>query len=91
MKFKIERRLEKLITYLEGEVCREFPEFGLSDDLSLEGAAVLLAWFGLAELAEDGDGQFAWVATGRLTSLRTLKDIKRATREKQLNRRREAK
>jgi hypothetical protein len=33
----------------------------------------MLAFFGLAKLTEDEDGEFVWVATGHLTSVRPLR------------------
>jgi hypothetical protein len=81
MEIKMERRLKKFIEYLAAEVCDKFPEFDLSDDLSFEGAVVVLAWLGLAELVEDDEDEELYWTAGRLSSLRALSEIKKAAHE----------
>jgi hypothetical protein len=78
VKAKIEQQLEMFIKYAKAQVCCEFPEFDFGERLSLDGAAMLLTWLGLAKPIRDADGEVTWVAT---SSFRTLKTIKRATRE----------
>jgi hypothetical protein len=78
VKTKIEQRLELFIKYAKAQVCREFPELNFDEQMSLDGAAMLLAWLGLAKPVGDAAGKLIWVATA---SLRTLKDIKMAARE----------
>jgi hypothetical protein len=77
MKTKMEPRLERFIEYLEAEVCNQFSdqieEFDHKLELSHEGAAMVLAWFGLADLDEDVDG-LIWRACGRLTWPHALPD-----------------
>jgi hypothetical protein len=82
MAVKFEPRLEAFIAYLEAEVRQRYS--GLAEEyydyheleFSREGAAMVLAWFGLADLDEDfdGDGDLMWHACGRLTSPRVFKD-----------------
>jgi hypothetical protein len=81
MAVKFEPRLEAFIAYLEAEVRQHYS--GLAEEydyheleFSREGAAMVLAWFGLAYLDEDldGDGGLMWQSCGRLTSPRVFKD-----------------
>jgi hypothetical protein len=77
MAVRFEPRLEKFIEYVQAEICARFSEeieeFDHRPELSHEGAAMVLAWFGLAGLDEDLDG-LIWRASGRLTWPRTLQD-----------------
>ena len=74
--------LDKFVAYAEEEVRCQFPELDECDVESLiGGAAIMLAFFGLAKLTGDEDSGFVWAATGRLTSVRRLEDIKTAARE----------
>jgi hypothetical protein len=82
MAVKFEPRLETFIAYLEAEVRQQYS--GLAEEhedyheleFSREGAAMVLAWFGLAAFDEDfeGDGGLMWHACGQLTSPRVFKD-----------------
>jgi hypothetical protein len=71
VKAKIEQQLEMFIKYAKAQVCCEFPEFDFGERLSLDGAAMLLTWLGLAKPIRDADGEVTWVAT---SSFRTLKN-----------------
>jgi hypothetical protein len=69
-----DRLLAKFIAYAEEVVHHQFPELHKCDVKSrIDGAAIMLAFFGLAKLTEDEDGEFVWVATGHLTSVRPLR------------------
>jgi hypothetical protein len=74
---RFEPPLEKFIEYIEAEIRARFSdeleEFSHEPKLSHEGAAMVLAWFGLAGLDEDVDG-LIWRASGRLTWPRAFKD-----------------
>ena len=63
--------------YLEAEVRHHFSdqtgEYHHTLQLDHEGAAMVLAWFGLADLDEDVDG-LIWRACGRLSVPHAFKD-----------------
>jgi hypothetical protein len=73
----MEPRLEKFIEFVEAEIREQFSdeldELGHEPEFSHEGAAMMLAWYGLAALCEDVDGVI-WRARGCLASPRALKD-----------------
>lgn len=77
VKTNMEPRLEKFIEYVEAEIRAKFSdeieELDHRLELTHEGAAMVLAWFGLADLGEGVDG-LIWRARGRLTSPRALRD-----------------
>ena len=74
--------LYKFVAYAEEEVRCRFPELDECDLESLiGGAAIMLAFFGIAKLTGDEDSGYVWAATGRLTSVRRLTDIKMAAHE----------
>ncbi len=77
MKTNMEPRLEKFIEYVEAEIRDQFSDeiedFDHKLELTHEGAAMVLAWFGLAHLDEDAGG-LIWRACGRLTTRRALQD-----------------
>ena len=66
MEAKIEPLLEKFIAYADGQVRRECcQQYGLSEELPIDRAIMVLIWFEYAELVQT-DGQWTWVATDRL-------------------------
>lgn len=77
METRMEPRLQKFLEYVEAEIREQFSneleECSHELELSREGAAMVLCWFGLAGLDEDVDG-LIWRACGRLTSPRALQD-----------------
>jgi hypothetical protein len=78
VEIQFEERLERFIEYMEAEIREQFSgelhALGHELELPHEGAAMVLAWFGLAALVENADERPIWVATGRLTSPRALQD-----------------
>lgn len=77
MAAKFEPRLQKFIEYLEAEVRHHFSEeteeYHHKLQLDHEAAAIVLAWFGLADLGEDVDG-LIWRACRRLSLPHAFKD-----------------
>jgi hypothetical protein len=77
MEIVFEARLAKFIEFVGEEIREKYSdELREADhelEVTLESAAILLAWFGLAGIVND-DGTLAWVSYGRLASPRALKD-----------------
>jgi hypothetical protein len=77
MEARFEPRLETFIEYVEAEVRHHFSDqtehYERKLEFSREGAAMVLAWFGLADLDEDVDG-LIWRACRRLSLPHALKD-----------------